>query len=153
MKYQDHIAKDEYCKVGQRKDTSSAIYDSMQFLSMKREKSMYNNDESNSYLKREKSNPLLKYQSKNPHVFANSNDFEFNDNQRISGKINNDFTNQTFIVRSNNQGNRGHLNENISMNNLLCESYDETQKQTSPNSINSKLDHRNRNLENNHNRQ
>lgn len=52
IKYQDSVAKDEYCRVGQSKGSPSAIYDSMQFLCMKREKSMnlYNNDDSNSHV-------------------------------------------------------------------------------------------------------
>ena len=119
QKYQNSVAKDEYCKTGYANDASSAIYDSMQFLSMKREKSMYNHDESSSYLKREKSNPLLKYHTKNPRGLIDSNEFELEPSTRVRSKINNNFSNETFIVKSKHPQHTGNLHEDVSMNNLL----------------------------------
>ncbi len=147
LKYQDSVAKDEYCKVGQSKEGSSGIYDSMQFLSMKREKSMNNNYESGSYLKREKSNPMLKFQEYDPKRRVNINEIEGGDGNRINSKINNYFSNQTFIVRSKNQPRPGGLNEDVSMQNLLCDSFDEQMQQKSPDSVNSMYDQRSKKID------
>ena len=153
LKYQDSVAKDEYWKVGQNKEPSSAIYDSMQFLSMKREKSMYNNDESSSYLKREKSNPMLKNQTKDPQYYRNLNGLETKSYERINLKSNNNFNAKTFLAMNKKNKNHEQLNEDISMQNLLWDSFDDHSKQGSPDSINSMYDQRSKKIEHVINRQ
>ncbi|CAI2371431.1 unnamed protein product [Moneuplotes crassus] len=157
LKYQDSVAKDEYCQLGQPKEGSSAIYDSMQFLSMKREKSMNKNNDSGSYLKKDKSNPTLKYHAYDPSRGINLNIAKGNSHKRANmgredgtelsgGRINNYFSNQTFIVKSKNQPRQGALNEDLSMQNLLCDSFDEKQPD-SPDSVNSMYDQRSKKIE------
>ena len=148
LKYQDSVAKDEYCKVGQSKECSSAIYDSMQFLAMKREKSMNSNTEAENYLKMEKRNSLLKYHTKDPICKININEFGLGEQERINGKINNYFSNKAFIARSQIQPRQGNLNEDVSSQNLLCDSIDNFSKKGSPDSINSMYDQRGRMIEN-----
>lgn len=111
------MAKDEYCKIGQPKEGSSAIYDSMKFLSMKREKSM--NNEGGSYLKREKSNSLLKSKPNNSKNIVTENKLELGAQDIVNERIDNYFSNKAFIARSQNQPRQGNLNEDISMQNLL----------------------------------
>jgi len=66
------MAKDEYWKKGQILDTSNAIYDSMQFLSMKREKSMniYPNDDSQGYFNAKQGKFDFVRQLRNTHSWS-----------------------------------------------------------------------------------
>ena len=80
---------------------------------------MYNNDESSSYLKREKSNPMLKNQTKDPQYYRNLNGLETKSYERINLKSNNNFNAKTFLAMNKKNKNHEQLNEDISMQNLL----------------------------------
>ena len=166
QKYQDSVAKDEYWKLGQTKGSPNAIYDSMQFLSMKREKSMniYNN-----HLKREKSNPLFNQGVNNGKCYTDSNDLEYEDSMRQkfggTGDLNlskpyaqnNIYGDSNKVMNySNNRKQNFRINalgQDYSMNNILNESFEKQNKRDSPESANSMWNQRIRNFDNAFNRQ
>ena len=165
QKYQDSVAKDEYWKLGQSKGSPNAIYDSMQFLSMKREKSMniYNN-----HLKREKSNPLFNQGIDNGKWYTDANDIEYDDSmrQRFGGTgdlnlskpypRNNNYGDNRLISYSNNRKQNLRitaLGQDYSMNNMFNESFDKQNKRDSPESASSVCNQRIKNFDHAFNRQ
>jgi hypothetical protein len=85
LNYQDSVAKDEYWKVGQGKESPTAVYDSMQFLSMKREKSMKtykNNDNASNTSNLRGSSPMLQNFINNQRWHTAGNVFNFHDDEQ-----------------------------------------------------------------------
>lgn len=134
--YQDSVAKDEYCKLGQN-NRGRCNTDTNDFV----------NFEDDSIQNKFRHTGDLNFKNK-PYNDMLDEDLKNVQMSRLKALgYNNDFPNQTFIIRSKHKDKSNpDFTENLSMNNLLNDSFDNQPKKGSPESVNSMYGQRSRNF-------